>query len=830
VLAVLVAALSYVINSRFKEIIQLAVKEKSKGAYVFNARGVDLSLLHNSITIKNAVLYSADTVNTPNHYEVKIPAIYFSVASIKDIIFHQKVSVDSLSVISPTISLHEHRKVFATQKVYHDKDLQALLNKLLAHLQVKSLHIKNASYIFKSKLHPSVLKLAKIDFTLSDFSNEQSSGAHLFSTGDIDLKLGRQSFSLPDGIHFIDFNKLHFSGKNQYFELDSFTFLAKAIPGRTETKVFADRIRFKSSELASIFSKDELIIDTILLVKPMLRLGKNSNQTKTADQSKIKHLFKNINFKFIDIQNGSFANADDLSKSPGYGTQKVDLKVYNLSFEPAKPKSLGADSIKLNLSKIKFLSKDGKVQLTVDEMAIAKNQVVFKNAFYAPVHPGDNSLSFFTPALKLKNVNLAALMNKQISADQADLITPVIKVISKPKSIQTQDTASLRGFKKFFKMLNSMSSLIAVEKFNILDGSVSVVTNGKHKTAIDIDKFNVNILANRFLNSDTTVKLKHAIPLMKFSTLKVKSRKVNLLLSNYKFNGRLRQNWAGALHVNLANGTNIRGKQLYWEWLDWDLYQTDKLIFIDSLKAGFLDVSINKESQKQGSKKTLPRFQIGKLEVGNLRFNLSSAKASVNLAGNNIFGRNLESKGNLIYWKDLGGHFNSVKYISNNTNVFVEQATLNAQGNNEIRNISVELKKANDTSSLKLPLIKFKGPFYSTNFKTLSLDFFHINNPEIRLSSTAHNASDKGKPLLFPLDLTVKALEIQNAKIYKQTNSLKDTVRISSDLNLKTTNMKLRKLGDFVLSAESILLNAKQFVLSKSGLRFHFLLRFPRKI
>ncbi|RZL39896.1 MAG: hypothetical protein EOP00_27340, partial [Pedobacter sp.] len=63
------------------------------------------------------------------------------------------------------------------------------------------------------------------------------------------------------------------------------------------------------------------------------------------------------------------------------------------------------------------------------------------------------------------------------------------------------------------------------------------------------------------------------------------------------------------------------------------------------------------------------------------------------------------------------------------------------------------------------------------------------------------------------------AFEIQNAKVYKQTNSLEDTVLISGNFNLKTTKVKLNKHSDLLLSAESVLLNAKQFALSKSGLK-----------
>ncbi|TCC99086.1 hypothetical protein EZ449_21405 [Pedobacter frigidisoli] len=266
-------ALTVLVDYRLKEIIQLAVKEKSNDQYVFEAGGASFSLLKKNIIIRNATIFKKDSVNTAAHYQIKVARLYFGITSFRQLIFHQKLILDSLSLSDPLISLHEHSKAVATQKKqFHTENIESLIKKALVHLQVKSFHIKNATYVFKSKVNPTELRINQINFTVKNFSDAENVGKHLFSTEDIDLSIGKQEINFPDGLHRINFKNLHFSGKNQFFELDNFGFLAKATSLRTETKITADKFRFKSSALASIFTKDELILDTVLLLKPVLSI------------------------------------------------------------------------------------------------------------------------------------------------------------------------------------------------------------------------------------------------------------------------------------------------------------------------------------------------------------------------------------------------------------------------------------------------------------------------------------------------------------------------------------------------------------------------------
>ncbi|MFC3363836.1 hypothetical protein ACFOG5_11705 [Pedobacter fastidiosus] len=813
---IILFGLSQIIDYRFKDIIRLAVKEKSSDTYAFDAKDVDVSIFKRTIAINSAVFYHTDTLNATAHYDIKIPKIYLSIASFSDIIFHQKVSVTNLEIKSPSIYLHVHKTDNAPKKAFHPGNIEALMNKLLQHLEVKTFKIRNASYLYRSKDHPKDLKINQINFTVSNFSNVERKS--LFASEDVDLTINKQHISFPDGLHSIDFKKLHFSGKNHYFQLDSSTFTAKATSDRAETKVIADKIRFKSAELSSIFSKDDLIIDTVILIKPVLQIGKSKSvSSKSVENSKIKHLFKWINFKYVSIQDGSFLNIDSIGNA-GNETKKVDLKIYNLSYHPSISTSLKTDSVKLNLNKIKFLSKDGKSQLTVEELAIANNKVVFRNAVYAPIHAnGNSSLSFTTPSLQLKNVNLNALLNKKISADEAVLMYPVITVITKPKIVQATDTVA--DFSRFFKIMHNIKGLIGVQKFNIVDGTLHLKSHSKFGTDVHIDKLNSNILVDKLLNSDTTLEVKHAIPRLSFKRMVVKSPKLDLKLNDYMFNGSVRHNSASSVILNLSTGTSIKAKNLYWEWLDWDLYQSYKMIFVDSLRIGALDISINKASPQTQVKKPLPKLHIGRLDLLDFKFDKISNKNRIHLEGKNIFGRNIDSKNNELIWADLGGDFNNLKIQNEKISVEASHANLNAKRQNKIENVNIKIQSDHKIDRINLPLLEFKGPFVSTNFKRLKLEYFRLNEPDVLSKSVGlEPAVSSKKPFAIPIDFLIEDFGVKNGKLSFRKINQNDSTTISSTFNLNFINLIGKKNSSELLSIKSSQIDINQLDFNKHGI------------
>ena len=82
------------------------------------------------------------------------------------------------------------------------------------------------------------------------------------------------------------------------------------------------------------------------------------------------------------------------------------------------------------------------------------------------------------------------------------------------------------------------------------------------------------------------------MPLFKIQEVKLHSGSLSILLHNYSFIGLSRHNQASDFTLSTGRGTVLKGRDLYWEVLDWDMLQKHKFLQTEYIKMGTLDISI----------------------------------------------------------------------------------------------------------------------------------------------------------------------------------------------------------------------------------------------
>ncbi|MDR3713195.1 MAG: hypothetical protein P4L51_10300 [Puia sp.] len=648
--------LYYIVVYRFKDLAQIAVKKESRGLYSFDASDVEFSLWKKSLIVEDAVLHCNDTVNTRLHHDLQVPRIYLSILSWTDLVFHKKIEIDSMDIQLPALRSHEHGdRPAGRSPLSHGADTTAsgnlpiaagdstgfqasrvlgMLQNLLTHLQVRALDVRNGSFAYSNTKTNTPFLSNKINFLIRNFKSRANRRDHLLSSDDIDLSIEDQQWNLPDGIHSLAFKRLHFSGKDQFFEIDSCHFHAAAAGDRNEILFSADKLFFNSRELSAIYEKGELLIDTLICFHPVLHLPNPGKQPKrdslAAPGQTIRHVFKDISFRYIDVREGQLIlgagprpSADNQAGNrSAYGTQKTDLRIYNLGLHPDQEPSITSDSIQLSLRKTQFLTRDSLFELSIDELVLHNNDVVFKNASFGPTdrNHADKSIHFTTPLLRLKDISLQDLVNKKLKASRAELIEPSItladngsgqgfdkdrsyragqsKHTAQPASLDSLAAAEKanREISHFYTNLHALGELIDVPDFRIVDGQVDYRSTGRIPVSMKMNKLNAQIYLDHFLTSDSLIDIKRSMPALTVKDIAVESKTVKLHIEDYHFQGSNRHNGAGHIKLSLANGTTLDGKDLYWEILDWDQYQRYRIIMIETLKAGELIVNLKKTS------------------------------------------------------------------------------------------------------------------------------------------------------------------------------------------------------------------------------------------
>jgi gluconolactonase len=450
---VLGAILYFVVVYRFKDIVQIMVKRQSKGLYAFDASNVEFSLWKKNIVVRDGVLHCTDTLRRPTHYDLKVPRIYLSIESWTALILHRKMLVDSLNIDSPDLVAHAHSLQLekAGGVSFHASQVFDVLKRVVVHLQVRAFTLENGLFRYSNTRTGIPFVCDQINLSIRNFSpkdiraekeGEAEKGRqpdHLFSSDDVDLSLGPQHWMMPDGNHDLRFTRLHFSGRNEVFELDSCTFHSAAVGNNGDLSVSADKLFFNSRNLSAMYEREELLIDTLICIRPVLNLqiiDKKTQEDSTVVINKsIRHLFTDFSFRYIDIRDGQLRLGHTAKNQETY-TQKTNLKIYNLRISPDSLHRVRTDSIAMNLRGIRFIAPDTLTQLSIGELTLDNQDLVLRTTVYgpAPRNRTDTTLTLASPLIRLQNYSLQDLLKRKLKAEGAVLYDPLITMVSKNKS------------------------------------------------------------------------------------------------------------------------------------------------------------------------------------------------------------------------------------------------------------------------------------------------------------------------------------------------------------------------------------------------------------
>ncbi|PSL47905.1 hypothetical protein CLV51_102765 [Chitinophaga niastensis] len=784
--------LYYITVYKFKEIAKYAVKKESNDTYEFDAGDIDVSLWNKNITLNHVILFCKDTLHADSHYDVKIPRVYLSIQSWKDLIFNKKLSVDSLSILRPQLMIHEH---VARKSIQGNFQLSNILNNLentLQYVNARIIHLQDGSFTYSRLNGPAApLHVDHFNFSIVNFSSVTSSDNHILGSDDVDFSFDNQQWILPDGRNTISFKRLHFSGRKQVFELDSCTIFSAATPDKGEMSLNADKFYFSARHLPAIYMREELLIDTLVCIKPVLKFPGTKTTAKGSPKtidSISTALFKKINIKYITVKDGALLLRGNTTTG---STQKTNVSIYNLTIMHDSTPAISTDSIQLNLNKIKFYSLDSMFQLTVDEFTLHHNDVIFENVVYEPTpmnHTG-KGLTFVAPILLLKNVSLEELLRKRLKADDAELHQPRITYLNKQKRKIKAATDTTVKMAAFYQTLHGLSELIQVNNFHITDGNVNFKFSGKSSMVLSLKSVNTDILLHKFFMSDSLVDIKHAMPDLHIKEVSIQSDKIKVLASNYVFDGLHRQNRGERLEVSLPNGTIISGKHFYWEVFDWDVFQKTKDIQIDVLRIGELNINAHSTPEKPHSSKNLPVIRIARLDINNLQFHNAGIGIQAHFNATNISLSNIRTKQQFITWARAAGQFYNISIDNEKMKATSAAIILNSNGTTRIENVNATIHNANGYTKLQAPVLTLQTNIHTTDVRHLAIHSLTTDQPQIEIYTTG--TPEKQQQKAVPLHITMDKLLVNNADVHYTKVNIKDTTSLHTNITVTANAMHL---------------------------------------
>lgn len=724
--------LYYLTVVRFKDSLRFVILKETQGKYAFEAGRAELSLWHKSIVLKESAIRCVDTTGLDARYDIQIPEMYFSLATWNDLILNRKIVVDSLSLVRPSFKLYIHKnRIRKTNSGFHTSNILTVLNKTLIHFNAHSFTLKDASFTYKL-LNNAPLEIKDIDLSINNFTKVNNEDSHLLGSDKVVFSLGRQHWILPDGKKEISFGKLQFNSQGQRFEIDSFKYVQPAAEGKSAVTVYADKFLFNSQHLPAVYQKEQLLIDTLVCVNPVLTISSGSTGGgKSISINANTPLFRLINVKYIDV-----VNADLQMQGKKMASSNTNLRIYNLNIDPAKDPQLRTDSIRLNLQKMAFISKDSLWQLGIEEFRLEKNGALFKNVIYGPTpyNHQEKGVMFSAPALALKNLDIEALMRKRLQATDAELYRPVITLYDKRR--RQLDTVHTGKMNLFYQTLHGISQLIHVENFRISNGEVHFRKKGPKSLELNVDKLNAHILLHKLFLSDSLVDIKHAIPDLRIGKLDLGPKGARIKIRNYRFDGTNRRNWGKELQIVLPNGTVLEGRDIYWEVFDWDIYQKTKDIQVNYLKLGNLLVHLKRgshEPRSQASHKPLPVIRIFRLELDRLELESDNLE----LKGRYFLANNISTGKHTFIWDRLDADLYDIRVKNKVLNADVKEIRFSNYRESIIRDADLALSGKGEQTRAHFPLLRVNVPLHSTDLSQLSIPSLSAADANLELYKTS---------------------------------------------------------------------------------------------
>lgn len=811
----------YVLVHNLKEVLSFAVEKQTNGQYAFHSRDFRLSLIDKTIVIDNSVLIRKDTINTPAYYDVKIPKAYVSVEDWSELFRHKRLLIDSFSVEQPAIVIHDYRvrKKASRQASFHTSMILKNLQKALDRLHAKSIAIHNASFTLFTRRNAEPLAVRDVSLTVRNFLKIDNDDRHLFGSDNIDLSLGRQRLRLGDGKNSLSFSALRFSSQTQQFEVDSIYFLQPATAERGETSLRADKFRFNSSHIPTIYQKSILSLDTLVCIRPVLRLPLRASKKTGNDTSLhagIKDLFTFIDIGYTQIKDGQVVLGTNPAKRSG--TERANLAIHHLRIDPRRDPILTTDSINLNLTNITFFSKDSLSKITVASFKLRNNDVLFTNVRYGPalIRTGRKGLTFTAPTLRLREVDLNQLIRRQLVASEADLVGPTIGLIAtrkppgKPVIAANQDTI-VHQKTDIYQTLKRFGGLIQVKKFRLIDGSGQYHLVGATKPVnAQLKKLNATLLVENLLASEALIDIKRAVPDLRIGEMDVASADAKVLLANYRMDGTKQHNWVEKLRVDMATGTSLTANKIYWEGFNWDALQQTKVMQIGQVNVQDLMVDVHLKPKPvvapaaadtptaKPQPKPLPRLRIGKLLARNLNLKADLPnQTKAGFQGQDIQMDNLTTDPRYVHWTKLLGTLTDLFFTQNEgKQISVGQIALHSHQNTTLTNVQYADNKAGKMMDVKVPSIHLHGPFPSTDFSNITLTSLEINRPSLTIETEAKDkttVASPANPFTIPLNLSLGDMKVSQAKVNFITKKGESTTKLQTTIDVEAKSLRAKK-------------------------------------
>jgi len=281
-------------------LINLA-SEKAENTYVISYSNVKFFPLDQVLLLENfKMIPTIELKNKSDEYfEVTVPSLFVSIASLKDLYFSKILELNTVSVLSPDLYIHRKRESSKTSVTTQTSDLYRRLEQYLAEFSITSFELKQANlHVISSNKQDEkeFMTITDLSLILDGFyiDMQADNQKDALKSNSLKLEILHEEFELDDEKHLFIFDSLIYSSNLKTIELHNIRIVPKDgnIVGNYNVNI--PLLAISGLDLAQVYFQQDLSLNGIVLNKPEMTIDVNVSDQNKEGVKLVTELISNI--------------------------------------------------------------------------------------------------------------------------------------------------------------------------------------------------------------------------------------------------------------------------------------------------------------------------------------------------------------------------------------------------------------------------------------------------------------------------------------------------------------------------------------------------------
>jgi hypothetical protein len=532
-----------------RKVLKRYISEQSHGKIRLELSELDLNLFLNRLQIREADLVSTDSTHEAITYHVTFRKLTLRVASVWDVLFKNKLVLDSIKLHDPLIDVMQWRKDTAETLVKDELSLPQEMGKVYRSMQdalnefgIKRIIINNAHIRLINKMKPAAepVTVSGIFFDLARPDPKTKTPEEFNKEQTIELKTTNQNIAMPGGRHRIAFRSFKLQLLRQRIELDSCTITAMATDTSASnyriffTKLFLSGVDFNAMSTQNVIKADSVYCENPYFNFHLYKSVTAKKKTGLPDvQKMIRELSGNLDLAFVGITNaGIHFDIHGKSTRSFYNSNKDNFEMRGFRIAPDSSKPVSIKLFKMTLRDYHLYNGDSSSAFAFDSLQLLNNKIALNN-FSVSSQSGHNKIrneiDIKVPYFQLTDLDwYQMIFDQKLAAREAALRSPVIYFKHNAKIVHRKKI-------NLFTALENIDSLVELNKVSVTKGQVNMQL--KAGTSFNIQNLDLALQSNKLLSSTNKASLRRSMEHLSFSKGILHVKNITAQLQNASYSG-----------------------------------------------------------------------------------------------------------------------------------------------------------------------------------------------------------------------------------------------------------------------------------------------------